>query len=248
MKIEGVITVEGVDLHVDVEASDEARHLYITNVAPNTLILPPERLRLEWLALSPKTLTALIEQQRENLADIVDQQGNLTVKDLPPKAQKEVEQALAHLKQAALVFDWKLHTAAVRNIPIEGDLPRTLPGSPAMGAARSPQQYSKAELLKRHVNEIEVLCDPQRRSLATRAVNTIGDLLTLGEDELVMIPGFDVDKIEQIKTWLAAKGVSFNGLVEVEPGQASEQTAGSNMREFLKAQGLHVAVPEGAID
>lgn len=242
MKIEGMIRVEGVELHVDVEAPDGATHLYVTNVSKNTLVIPPERLALRILGFSKKVQEALEEKRVRTLAELVDERGNLRALDLKPKIRAEVERVLEGLRRAALVFDWKLKPAAVRDIPSFGELPLTLTGMPAMGRERSPAHDAPTEVLQQDVEEIEVLNKSHTRALRKKGIQTIQDLTALGEEGLLMVPGFDVPKVDQVRAWLKAKGVSLDGTPVVSPDNAA--SAGSATRQFLLQQGVQPAAPK----
>lgn len=243
MKIEGVIRVEGVELHVDVEAPDGATHVYVTNVAPNTLVIPPERLPLRSLALTDGTADALAARGAHTLADLLDRRGDLKVTDLPPERQEDVQRVIAELKTASLVFDWKLKPVAARAIPISGVIPETIAGAPAMGRARSPAHDAPEVVLDHHIGEIEVLSPRHRDELLRKGITTLRDLAALGEDGLLMVKHFDVRKIEQVKTWLAAKGVSLDGK-PLAPDDAAAERVTTPTRAFLLSQGVTPAMPE----
>lgn len=244
MQIDGVIQVNGVELHVDIDVSDETKHIYVTNVAPNTLCLPPERLQLAWLNFTDDTLAWLSQHDVGTLADLVDRQGDLKIGNMAPEVFKEVDTLLRHLRSAGLVFDWKLHTVA-SHIRISGEVPRTLAETPAMGWARTVPSAEVDALLQGPLEAVEVLNDRHRRSLYTREVTTIGELAALGDDGLLMIPEFDFQKVEQVKRWLSAKGIAFGqtpaagGPLDLEPTET---------REFLRAQGIRPAMAEGSVD
>lgn len=243
MKIEGVIRVEGVELHVDVEAPDGATHVYVTNVAPNTLVIPPERLPLRSLALADGTADALAAQGAHTLADLVDQRGEVRVQHLPPEVRLEVDRVLEELRAAALVFNWKLKPVAVRDIPISGVLPESIEGAPAMGRARSPTHDAPEVFLDHHVGEVEVLSQRHREELLRKGITTLRDLVALGEEGLLMVKHFDVRKIEQVKVWLAAKGVSLDGK-PLAPDESAAKRGTAPTRAFLISQGVTPAMPE----
>ncbi|MEX1997301.1 MAG: hypothetical protein WEA04_01310 [Candidatus Andersenbacteria bacterium] len=219
MKIEGVIRVEGVDLHVDAEVADAASHIYVTNVHPSTLVIPPERLELRYLALSKAALTALEAKSIKTLADLVDQQGSLRPMKLSTTVKAEVEGVLGALRKAALVFDWNEQATKDQMvvdpslIQSPGTSKRDVKVEEANGVHVNGQvkKLKLEEILagKRPGTRKRLLSVQQLESLQDQGVATIGDLLAFGEEKLLMTRGFDLTKIAELKEWLQSHGAAI---------------------------------------
>jgi hypothetical protein len=213
MKIEGVIRVEGVDLHVDVEVADTTSHIYVTNVHPSTLVIPPERLELRWLALSESTLAELAKTHRTTLADLVDRQGNLRSMQLSTEVEAEVVQVLGALRKAALVFDWNEDATkdlTVVDSSLIGSSDLTSPDSPAHpvssnGSTEDLMQISIDEMCAGGRGRKKVLKSHHVEALRARGVTTLAALQAFGEENLLMTPGFDLPKIAAVRAWVAAR-------------------------------------------
>lgn len=217
MKIEGVIYVEGVDLHVDVEVADSASHVYVTNVHPSTLVIPPERLELRYLALSKTALAALEAKQIKTLADLVDQQGTLRPLKLSTTVKAEVEQVLGALRKAALVFDWNKDATKDQTV-IDPSLVSSPEASKQAvkveklnGAHSDNGQVKKLKLEemlaeKRPGSRKRLFSLKQLVSLQSQGITTVEDLLAFGEEKLLMTRGFDLTKIAELNQWLKSHG------------------------------------------
>lgn len=217
MKIEGVIHVEGMDLHVDIEVADSTSHIYVTNVHPSTLVIPPERLELHYLALSKTALAALEAKQIKTLADLVDQQGTLRPVKLSTTVQAEVERVLGALRKAALVFDWNKDATKDQTV-----IDPSLISSPEAskqdvkvgklnGAHPDNGQVKKLKLEemlagKRPGTRKRLLSVQQLESLQSQGITTVEDLLAFGEEKLLMTRGFDLTKIAELNQWLKSHG------------------------------------------
>lgn len=217
MKIEGVIHVEGADLLVDVEVADTASHIYVTNVHPSTLVIPPERLELRYLALSMSALAALEAKQIRTLADLVDQQGTLRPVKLSTAVKAEVEQVLGALRKAALVFDWNMDATKVQPAPdpllisSPEASKQDVKAEESNGALTVSGQVKKLKLEemldeKRTGTRKRFFSVQQLESLQSQGVATVEDLLVFGEEKFLMTRGFDLTKIAKLKEWLKSHG------------------------------------------
>lgn len=110
MQIQGTLTVEGVQLHVHIDAPDEARELYVTNIPPTALLIPRERVRIEWLGLPPDVIQRLREKGIHALGHLVDGAWRLLASHLDEEERIAVTEALARFLEAALVFEFPSST------------------------------------------------------------------------------------------------------------------------------------------
>lgn len=217
MKIEGVIYMEGVDLHVDVEVADSASHVYVTNVHPSTLVIPPERLELRYLALSKTALAALEAKEIKTLADLVDKQGTLRPVKLSTTVKAEVAQVLGALRKSALVFDWN-NDATKDQTALD---PLLLSSPEASKHDVKVEKLNGAHLDNGHVKKLkleEMLAEKrpgtrkrlfslkQLASLQSQGITTVEDLQAFGDEKLLMTRGFDLTKIAELNQWLKSHG------------------------------------------
>jgi hypothetical protein len=105
MRVEGVLTVEGVTFHVDIDTDDRDTDVYVTNVHPNCMVIPKERWRVEFLGLPPAVVTLLHERDIFDLGTLIDGRWNLAVNGLGKDAERIVSEALAEFKKIALLFE-----------------------------------------------------------------------------------------------------------------------------------------------
>lgn len=199
MKIEGVVTVEGVELHVNIEAPDDERELWVTNIHPSCLVIPRERWRVEYLGLPLEVLKECKNQGIASLDDLLSEQWKVDLK----KVQKKLSvSAIAHIEQATHNF---------LEIALVFDMPRQYP---EVNVQDVIHQNGKQDNSQKNTGtldaSIEVLELPVmlRKTLERHLkVKTIRELVALDRDQLIMTPDVDEKSIRRIEAALNARGL-----------------------------------------
>lgn len=194
MKIQGVLNVEGVELHVNIEAPDGQRELYVTNIHPSCLVIPRERWRVEYLGLPSEVVRGLKEQGISSLEDLLNEEWNLDLKKVQKKltasAIAQIEQSLHNFLEIALVFDMprQFPEVNVRDVIHQN------------GNGKHPQKNEGALDTSIEVLGLPVLL---RKALERHhKVTTLRDLVALDKDQLIMTPGIDGKSIQRIEAAL----------------------------------------------
>ncbi|TSC62486.1 MAG: hypothetical protein G01um101448_613 [Parcubacteria group bacterium Gr01-1014_48] len=103
MKIQGVLSVEGINLHVQIDAGDEAKDVFVTNLPPHALVFTRERLRIEALGFSQEIVDTLLRQRIFHLNDLVNEYWEFTLENVPSEVRADVEKTLELFLDAALI-------------------------------------------------------------------------------------------------------------------------------------------------
>lgn len=208
MKIQGIVEVEGVRLHIDIEAPDSREDIYVTNIHPNCLVIPKERWPVEHLGLPLTALQELQERGLKYLGEITDSRWQISSNGLSEATGQELSEALARLRQTALLFEQSTPEELAREVagfPIElapvgqedvGEIKR----KPAVVAeARVQSQAPDAIFL----SELRISRRMKDILLAVHKAKTVADVLALGRVRLVMTPGVSACDIEVLVAELA---------------------------------------------
>lgn len=207
MRIQGMLTVEGIRLHVDIESFDNERELFVTNVHPSCLVIPRERWRVEFLGLPQHVLAELRENGILTLDRLVDEEWNLDRRKIKVSLSEETWQALSYsletLREIALVFD----------MPKDPSEPRLLE---AVFSPKRKEEREEAERVSRVSEDEDIrvltLSSATERTLRKyHGVNAIRDLLGLRYEQLIMTRGIDEVEIQKIKAALERLGVAVEG-------------------------------------
>ncbi len=192
MKIQGVIQVEGVELHVDIEAPDDQKELYVTNVHPDCLVIPKERWKVEFLGLPVDALIELQMRGVTTLGQLVDETWNIGASGLSEGTKRKVQEALTTFRQIALVFER----------PKQYDAPAAKIRQPGVG----PTNNKNVEL---SLSEVGLLKNQEEALRSTRKVATYGDLIALGRGRLMMTNQMDERAVAKIETALRSVGLEL---------------------------------------
>ncbi len=121
MKIKGMLEVSGVNLNVNIEAPDQSREIYVTNVSPQCLIIPRERFDVGYLGLSYPVLEELGRKKIDNLAQLLPIGWELdwVALDLTPRAKAELEDAMAKFRKMVLMTEFAEESKSVAEGPTD---------------------------------------------------------------------------------------------------------------------------------
>lgn len=195
MKVQGTLKLEGVKLHVRIEAPDDERTLYVTNVHPNCLVIPRNRWKIEFLGLPRETIEELHRRDIFFLGQLVNENWTLGAHGLNEEMHRQIGEALRAFFDIALVFD----------LPPQHQLERLFAPPPEAEAAEGSSNGGSGE---RESITVIGLLRPQEEALRKKDVTTLGDILQLGRDRLLMTRGVDVRAMEKIETALRKYGLT----------------------------------------
>lgn len=103
MKIQGTLMVEGINLHMYVDAPDSMRNLYITNVPPDAMIVMRERISIEALPFSPRVVASLHEKGIFFLNGLLTPDWKPITRRLSEEEKQEILPILTRFLDAALI-------------------------------------------------------------------------------------------------------------------------------------------------
>lgn len=189
MKIQGVLSVEGINFHIDVDAPDDERNIYVTNVHPNCLVIPKERWRVDFLGLPETVVAALHKRGIYTLKVLTDEKWELAIDDLPEETALVIKEALAHFRKIALLFERVERYREPLGV-----------GSASVSVEHTGARKSVVTL----ATDISVcgLSQPQEQALRGKGVTTLADLMKLGRSRLFMTRGFDEKAVERVELTL----------------------------------------------
>lgn len=199
MRIKGVVEVEGVRLHVDIQAPDAKEDVYVTNLHPNCLVVPKERWYVEFLGLSQSAQVELAAENIRHLGQLTDGEWKLSRNGLTEGTTRELTEALARLREMALFFE---------QTPLE-QIVRELVGFPipdvteeSVEVAEAASEAGGALPLDTPLKEVPKVAPVMLDLLPfVHKVRTIADVLRLGTGRIIMTPGVsakDVDRLVQV--------------------------------------------------
>ena len=204
MRIQGVIRVNDVRLIADIDAPDDARDVYITNVSPDYIIIPRERWPLTHLSLSEEVLAAFTAAGLSFLGEIVDAQWTVTLPESLAAHFPVVVEAVGKLRGRAITFDGDEGPSSQRTqIPIPMDaLVQDRAVLPLLHTIKDPTTLSLSEagfppklvgLLKTH-----------------RQITTVRSLIEAGKRRVTMTTGVNNADVELIGRRLEQLGLSWD--------------------------------------
>ena len=204
MRIKGVVEVEGVRLHVDIQAPDTKEDVYVTNVHPNCLVVPKERWYVEFLGLSQSAQDELGRENIRHLGQLTDGEWKLSRNGLTEGTTKELTEALARLRSAALLFE---------QTPVE-QIVRELVGFPIPDVAEEAAEVSAATPeaegalpLDTPLKEVPKVAPVMLDLLPfVHKARTIADVLRLGTGRIIMTPGITAKDVSRLVEVFAEAG------------------------------------------
>lgn len=196
MRIQGTLEVEGVKLHVNIDAPDNHQEIFVTNVHPNCVVIPRERWKIEYLGFSSLLVDTLHAQGVHFLHHLVDERWEARMDGftLTEAEMEEIERALETFFSIALVFDQSPEVVVNPELP-PGDFQKRLK---EVSSAELVSEGQASEVpsvegvpVKVRANEImnqdiAVLGLPagvakNMRERSEGSVNTIHDVLSAGK-------------------------------------------------------------------
>lgn len=204
MKIQGILTIEGISLHVEIDAPDDARELYVTNVHPNCLVIPKERWKIEFLGLPTEIVATLHERNVFTLGELVDGHWDPRFVGLDEATEARIKEALTAFRKIALVFErMEFEGAEVHATEVRRGRPlRTTLAE----AFVTKEEEKKDSPLHKDISSVGLL-KPQEDALRkTKGVRTLGDLAKLGRARLLMTNQMDERGVGKIEATLRKGG------------------------------------------
>lgn len=200
MKVQGTLSLEGIKLHVRIDAPDDQQTLYVTNVHPNCLVIPKDRWRVEFLGLPKEIVAELHQRNIVFLGQLIDENWNLGAHGLNEDMRQQIGEALRIFFKIALVFDlppkYKLERLfKPPALTDDDDEP-----APTNGVSGTDQDIAVAGLLGHQEESLRKM----------KNVNTLGDILRLGRNRLFMTKGVDARAMEKIETALRKYGLEMS--------------------------------------
>ncbi len=198
VKIQGVLEVGGINLHVDIETHDGESDIYVTNVHPNCLVIPKERLMVDFLGLPSEVVLYLQAKGFSSLASLVDDHWQVKSNGFSPDIKDAVSVAIKQLRDKALVFD---RVERFREPMGVVDLPKgkELVGGVSEGGDEKLDVDISSCDLNKAVEE----------NLRRKEVNTLRDVVVRGRGRLMMVKGMDRKAIAKIELALMSAGASL---------------------------------------
>lgn len=206
MRIKGEIEIEGVKLCIDIEAPDDDRVIFVTNLTPSFLVVPKQRWPVEFLELRPETIEGLRDAGVDTLGDLVDDSWQLTLLPGLEQHHQEIRGAIAQLREIAMTFE-------------DHPEPDALPASETFPLPEEETRAPASDSLSLGT-QLASIGVPERicvQLLRTRNIGSIRELLQLGRRKLVMTAGIKLDDVQTIERRMADAGVDWK--TPIEPAQ-----------------------------
>lgn len=206
MRIKGAIEIEGIRLVVDIEAPDNEREVFVTNISPSFLVIPRARWPVEFLELDSEVIEAARTAGIQRLSDLVDEQWQLRLPDDLIQHHAVIQEAVKRLRGIALTFE----PVAPEPVLREGREPFPIPTAEEI----KPERKSVTRSPDSPLNSIGVPEKLLKTLEKQRGVTTIRDLLELGRRKLVMTTGITVNDVEMLEGKLADAGYDWDAELE----------------------------------
>ncbi|MBI4094134.1 hypothetical protein HY417_04170 [Candidatus Kaiserbacteria bacterium] len=200
MKIQGVLTIEGVKLHVDIDALDDDQDLYVTNVHPNCLVIPKERWRVEFLGLPPDIVEQLQKRGIGTLDKLVNGDWHARVDGFDEASQRKIAASLAEFLRIAFVFNYHGISSDSEEV-LQADTTETT----VLHERRTDDPALNTDIA------VVGLLKPQEETLRNRkGMATLGDLVKLGRSRLLMTDTMDERGVQKIEVALRERGLELS--------------------------------------
>ncbi|MBI2636699.1 MAG: hypothetical protein HYW81_00700 [Parcubacteria group bacterium] len=207
MRIKGVVEVEGVRLHVDIQAPDEREDVYVTNLHPNCLVVPKERWYVEFLGLSQSAQVELAAENIRHLGQLTDGEWKLSRNGLTEATTSELNAALQHLREMALLFEQTPLEQIVREL-VGFPIPEVAEEDAEAGETGTAASEAGGALpLDTPLKEVPKLAPVILDLLPfVHKARTIADVLKLGTGRIIMTPGITAKDVTRLVEVLAEAG------------------------------------------
>lgn len=192
MRIRGILKMRGTKLHVDLEAPDGTKDLFVT-VRPDCLVVPRSKWSVDSLGLPTETIAELRALDISMLSQLIDENWNLGVDGLTEETRVHVTTAVERVR--GMVLD--------HGEQLTPERPVRVPPMP------TPALHEQVEerVLDTDIDSLR-LSKEQRESLRNRRnVNTWRDLVALGKTRLLMTPKMDEKGLRRIEEALTKAGI-----------------------------------------
>ncbi|MBI5728252.1 MAG: hypothetical protein HY984_00685 [Candidatus Magasanikbacteria bacterium] len=200
MHIQGEMTIEGVRLVVDIEAPDDDREIFVTNLGPSFITIPKQRWPLEYLDLADETREALRQAGVRTLADVIDRSWQLSLPQGLDGYHDEVWSALESLRSIALTFE-----ALPDDVAEPGLEP--FPIGEEIAKVKAPPSRLSLDTQLASIGVPQSICIKLQKA---RNTTSIRELLRLGRRKLVMTAGIVVSDVDTIDQKFKGAGVWWN--------------------------------------
>lgn len=200
MRVRGTLTVEGIKLHVDVEAPDHQKELFVTNVHPSCLVIPRERWKIEYLGFTDRTVAELRAKGIATLDNMLDSEWSLDPREmsgLSDAAREEVERTLEEFREIALIFD----------MPRQGKEAKRERVASVAPPINMKELATRNDVLDESVSVLGLPQEVMEILKKRHGVECVRDLVALDRDQLIMTPKMDEKNIRRIEEQLAKRGL-----------------------------------------
>lgn len=199
MRVKGTLTIEGVNLHLNVSAPDDQQEIYLANVHPSCMVIPKDRWKIEYLGLPPEAVQELRSRNISVLGQLVNETWTLGVDGLNDEMRVAINEALDRFLDIALRFELPPEKKTVQ-----------VPARPQAEVAASPNGTTNgAAPLDLELSVIGLL-KGQETAVKKKGAATLGDLLKLGRNRILMIDKMDVRGMEKIEAALRSHGLKLS--------------------------------------
>jgi len=222
MKIRGVVDIEGIALNVIIDAPDDTKELYVTNISARCLVMPKERWPLRCLGLSQEVFRELTDKGFATLDHVVD--AHWKIKDdlaVRPNTKKELEKQVVYFLDRALIFpDLSVPEENKDKItfPISGEWERVSESHESPAHATIPDPL----LGQRSLMEFGLPAHIAKKLQVDHGIDTIDDLLRLGKVRVFMTKGLSKKDVALIDEHLKVHGLSYYDPLKKEEDVDSE--------------------------
>lgn len=211
MKLRGVLEMEGIRLHLNVELQDGECNIYLAKVHPNCVVIPKERWPVDLLGLPPDCVRALKSRKVKSLSELVDESWNLVIGGFSEKTQQDIEACVHRFKSLALIFDQEpLDVVKVETHVFVDESPHA-PKQAEDSALKDPapaQPYREPEAIS--IDEFGLSKEETELLRSYHEIETVADVHKRGQARIVMTPGFTHKGVSQLLEGLQRVGYPFN--------------------------------------
>lgn len=200
MKVQGTLSLEGVKLHVRIDAPDDQQTLYVTNVHPNCLVIPKERWRVEFLGLPKEIVEELHRRNIVFLGQLINENWTLGAHGLNEDMRQQIGEALRIFLDIALVFD----------LPPKYKLEQLFRPSASTDDEEAIESPNGGSGLDQDISVAGLLTYQEETLQKTKNVKTLGDILKMGRSRLLMTKGVDARAMDKIEVALRKYGLNLS--------------------------------------
>lgn len=209
MRISGVVVIEGVQLVVNVDAPDDEREIYVTNLHPSFVVVPRERWPVEYLNLSAEVVADLKGAGIHTLWDFTNGAWEVRLPSTVGQHFDAVTNAIGQVRQLAITFE--IPTESSREMQKREAVPIGQVVTQQEAVVHRPVSGTLGSSLI-SIGVPDAVVSKLRR--ARGEVETIRDLLTLGRRKLVMTTGISAQEVTEVEERIRGAGFDWNTSLE----------------------------------